>query len=268
MTDKIDIEKLARETVQRIGEHWRKSEELLANAQANCSTPSGMFEPYYAAIADVFSALTALRLEHAAEIARLEAGCSQCRVGHEARVKGLEAEIAALKDSVAEYDNIFALQTAAWERALVAWRAAHPGNELVQPGTEQHFVWLMDEITRLQAVLSGDVMCKSMHYENGKCDLVLSHPIMASIIAEAVNMFDQGGGRNYVSFRTKTEQRGRFEIIIQRCGGKTPAEKNGELTAAVQLALDWRGLDGDGITDPTRQTLMDAIAPKEKGDKR
>ena len=226
MTDKIDIEKLARRVTAKLrSEHAKYGASYVGTERV------------------LFLALTALSQEHNAEIARLEAGCAQCRAKHEADAKGLEARLAEYHEQV---DRLM-LDNASWESTCARLEA---------------------EITRLEGILSGDVMCKSMHYENGKCDLVLSHPIMASIIAEAVNMFDQGGGRNYVSFRTNTEQRGRFEIIIQRCGGKTPAEKNGELTAAVQLALDWRGLDGDGITDPTRQTLMDAIAPKEKGDKR
>lgn len=32
------------------------------------------------------------------------------------------------------------------------------------------------------------------------------------------------------------------------------------LREAVRTALDWRGLDGDGISDPARQQLIDALA--------
>ena len=35
------------------------------------------------------------------------------------------------------------------------------------------------------------------------------------------------------------------------------------LLAACQAALDWRGLDGDGISDPTRKQLIAAIAKAE-----
>ena len=35
------------------------------------------------------------------------------------------------------------------------------------------------------------------------------------------------------------------------------------LRAAVAAAIDWRGLDGDGITDPTRTLLIEALAEHE-----
>ena len=38
---------------------------------------------------------------------------------------------------------------------------------------------------------------------------------------------------------------------------------NAHMVAACQAALDWRGLDGDGISDPTREQLIAAIAKAE-----
>ena len=35
------------------------------------------------------------------------------------------------------------------------------------------------------------------------------------------------------------------------------------LTAACQAALDWQGLDGDHITDPTRTVLLAALAARD-----
>ena len=40
-------------------------------------------------------------------------------------------------------------------------------------------------------------------------------------------------------------------------------EAKAALLAACQAALDWRGLDGDGISDPTREQLIAAIAKAE-----
>lgn len=36
-----------------------------------------------------------------------------------------------------------------------------------------------------------------------------------------------------------------------------------DLIAACKAAVAWRALDGDGITDPTRTQLVDAIAKAE-----
>ena len=37
-----------------------------------------------------------------------------------------------------------------------------------------------------------------------------------------------------------------------------------DLLEACKAALEWRGLDGDGISDPTRQQLIKAIKKAEK----
>jgi len=87
------------------------------------------------------------------------------------------------------------------------------------------------EIARLKAILDGDVECKKMVFEKGHWDLFLSHPVMAVVVAEAVDMFAQAGGINYVSFRVMTKSSGPMELIIQRALGKTPAELNAELRA-------------------------------------
>jgi len=39
-----------------------------------------------------------------------------------------------------------------------------------------------------------------------------------------------------------------------------------ELYAALEAAINWRGLDGDGISDPVREQLYAAIA-KARGEK-
>jgi len=88
------------------------------------------------------------------------------------------------------------------------------------------------KIGSLRAELSGGMECPRMIYENGKCDLVVSHPLLAHIARESGDLFEQGGGINYVAFRVEgTSAHGPLEIIIQRAMGKTPAEMNVELQA-------------------------------------
>jgi len=95
MTDKIDIKKLAAKT-------W--AEILVVVNQPG--------HDINAAWTIILSALTALRVEHTAEIARLEAGCAQCRAKHEEKVKGLSAENTELTDLCGEllrhwFDEIY-----------------------------------------------------------------------------------------------------------------------------------------------------------------
>jgi len=146
MTDKIDIEKLARETAEKVAKYRPPDSGVLR--------PDDPKTPYQI----IRSAIVLLEQEHNAELARLEAGCAQCRVKHEADAKGLEAHLAEYHEQV---DRLM-LDNASWESTCA----------------------------RLDAELA-------------------------------------------------------------------------RLTAAVQAALDWRDMSGDGISDPTRQALMDAIAKEQ-----
>ena len=59
---------------------------------------------------------------------------------------------------------------------------------------------------------------------------------------------------------------GKYEIILKIVDCK--ANKNIDLVAhrdqllmACKAAVDWHGLDGDSISDPTLKLLLDAICP-------
>lgn len=65
-----------------------------------------------------------------------------------------------------------------------------------------------------------------LHYEDGKFDLNLYHPLFAHLLSDIVSTFDDTGGINYVEFSMQHETRGSFTVLIQRDAGLTPAQKN------------------------------------------
>lgn len=61
-----------------------------------------------------------------------------------------EARATDLAKEVEETNYVFDLTHAANQRAIKAWHAAHPGNDLVSPDHANMVEWLMDEFTRLR----------------------------------------------------------------------------------------------------------------------
>lgn len=49
------------------------------------------------------------------------------------------------------------------------------------------------------------------------------------------------------------------ELQSLRSAHNALAVENRSLRAAILSAIDWRGLDGDGITEPTLTTLREAL---------
>jgi hypothetical protein len=76
-------------------------------------------------------------------------------------VTGLVAELRAQRATVAaltaERDELQATFDAWWAaemRGVAAWRAAHPGNDLVLPDTARFTVWLIEERDALREALT------------------------------------------------------------------------------------------------------------------
>jgi hypothetical protein len=71
-----------------------------------------------------------------------------------AAVAALTAERDALVSDAADFQASFDLWWAAEMRGVAAWRAAHPGNDLVMPDTARFTVWLLEERDALRAALT------------------------------------------------------------------------------------------------------------------
>lgn len=88
--------------------------------------------------------------------------------------------------------------------------------------------------------LFPEPILESFHYEGGKANLLLSHPVVAHIAADMATMFDETGGLNYATFEVlhKPTNRG-FVFTIQLKTGLTPHQKEVAANArANALAAD------------------------------
>jgi hypothetical protein len=63
------------------------------------------------------------------------------------------AEVRRLRAEAADHRSSFDLYWRAQQRGVDAWRAAHPGKDLVSPGTDRLTEWLLEERDRLRAAL-------------------------------------------------------------------------------------------------------------------
>lgn len=62
----------------------------------------------------------------------------------------LRARVAELEEDVSEYEELFALQSTRLKTANDAWRAAHPGNEMVVQDLGALLEWLLGRIAALE----------------------------------------------------------------------------------------------------------------------
>lgn len=76
--------------------------------------------------------------------------------------------------------------------------------------------------------------------EKGGLSVVARSPAFTALAAECVKIFKEHGGVNYVELRMTAadESFGPFSVTVQRLAGKTPAEINGELKAALRDIWD------------------------------
>jgi septal ring factor EnvC (AmiA/AmiB activator) len=83
---------------------------------------------------------------------------------------------------------------------------------------------LRQTVERLEKVLKGDAIIESLNYQSGSSlDIVLSHPMQASIVSGFADMLDQSGAENYLEMQMTKEGK-RFVLTIQRSEKPTAHE--------------------------------------------
>lgn len=102
-------------------------------------------------------------------------------------------------------------------------------------------------VVRLEKIVAGEALVTSIHYEPGQpLDLMLSHPMVASIAASMADLLDQSKADNYLECGMSTVSGARFTMTIQRAAKKTPhqlrREAEEQLTEARARIKELDGL--------------------------
>lgn len=109
---------------------------------------------------------------------------------------------------------------------------------------------------RMQSRFAGDpdfdgaVGLKEFTLDERGVIAVFERGSLAPLAIDMAEVFDAGGGTNYVSLAAWHPTRGKFEIIVRPLSGKLPATRVSELTTlailGVRLARDaWQGRDAE-----------------------
>jgi len=70
----------------------------------------------------------------------------------------LKAEIASLKDRIAELEQIFDLSYKADMRAIKMWRKGHPERNLTVPDKTDMVIWLLERLDKFESTLQEEIV--------------------------------------------------------------------------------------------------------------
>lgn len=72
-----------------------------------------------------------------------------------------------------------------------------------------------------------------LHFKDNRLDVKMTHPIFHYFMEAAMSLFREKGGVNFLSMRGQAGE-DVFDIVIQKVGGKTPAERISELEQLIR----------------------------------
>jgi hypothetical protein len=101
-----------------------------------------------------------------------------------------------------------------------------------------------------------------------KMDMTVRHPEFAAYLADTIGTFfkDQGGV-NHIALEVRHPEMGKFSLIVQKEGGRTPAQSLTEFRAAlsaIKAVTDENGPEKASAqyrSDSAHRIAVDALAP-------